>query len=158
MQFENVRIKCLFLDDDEIRTKNFISEVPSAETVKTAEECINKLKENDYDCVFLDHDLGGETYVSSKREDCGMEVVRWIKENLPKINLACETNIFGFTVVFFGPLYSELCLEPLKELINTPLFKLYAITKQASKYRGTRQNKKTGQTLRIFSLGAEAAS
>ena len=26
--------------------------------------------------MFLDHDLGGEQYVDTNREDCGMEVVR----------------------------------------------------------------------------------
>lgn len=30
--------------------------------------------------VFLDHDLGGETFVNTKREDCGMEVVRYLEK------------------------------------------------------------------------------
>jgi len=29
----------------------------------------------------LDHDLGGETFVDSGREDTGMEVVRWLCQN-----------------------------------------------------------------------------
>jgi len=33
--------------------------------------------------VSLDHDLNGETYVHSGREDCGMEVVRWIEKRNP---------------------------------------------------------------------------
>ena len=37
------------------------------------------------DTVFLDHDLGGEVFVESEREDCGMEVVRFIVENKPEI-------------------------------------------------------------------------
>lgn len=35
--------------------------------------------------VYLDHDLGDEAYVDSSRKDCGMEVVRWICENKPKL-------------------------------------------------------------------------
>jgi hypothetical protein len=31
--------------------------------------------------LFLDHDLGGEEHVDSNREDCGMEVVRWMSKN-----------------------------------------------------------------------------
>lgn len=77
--------KCLFLDDNKERTKTFLRSVPSSDTALTAKECIEKLKEEEYDCVFLDHDLGGEIYVESEREDCGMEVVRWIVENSPKI-------------------------------------------------------------------------
>ena len=33
--------------------------------------------------IFLDHDLGGEVYVDSDIENCGMEVVRWFEEVRP---------------------------------------------------------------------------
>lgn len=33
--------------------------------------------------VSLDHDLGSETYVHSGREDCGMEVIRWLEKQSP---------------------------------------------------------------------------
>ena len=32
------------------------------------------------DIVALDHDLGGEQFVHTAREDCGMEVVRWLEK------------------------------------------------------------------------------
>jgi len=48
--------------------------------VETADECIRQLSERTFDLVFLDHDLGGEIYCDSSREDCGMEVVRWLKK------------------------------------------------------------------------------
>lgn len=35
--------------------------------------------------MCLDHDLGGKVFVDSNREDCGMEVVRWIMRNRPFI-------------------------------------------------------------------------
>mgnify|MGYP003501848970 CR=1 FL=1 len=79
----------LFLDDDENRTKAFVSLVPYAKCATTAAGMIKLLHEHiakkiKIDSLFLDHDLGGEVYVDSNREDCGMEVVRWLCANLIK--------------------------------------------------------------------------
>lgn len=78
----------LFLDDDPCRHKTFQQIMigkGSITFVKTAVECIKQLEGKTWDWVFLDHDLGGETFVGSDREDCGMEVVRWITEHKPEI-------------------------------------------------------------------------
>ena len=79
----------LFLDDDENRTNNIIkrfSNIKDLVVVSTAKEAIEKLaSEISWDCVFLDHDLGGKVFVDSNREDCGMEVVRWCLINKPQI-------------------------------------------------------------------------
>ena len=75
----------LFLDDDHHRIKQFRSKVPSATIVETAQDCIEQIKKQGWDMVFLDHDLGGEVYADSGREDTGMEVVRCIAENQPDI-------------------------------------------------------------------------
>ncbi len=69
--------RLLFLDDDPARAEVFLAENPSAVWVQTAAECIARLEEC-WDEVHLDHDLGGEHFVDLSREDCGMEVVRWI--------------------------------------------------------------------------------
>ncbi len=69
--------RILFLDDDPARAEIFLAEHPSAVWVETASECIARL-EGDWDEVHLDHDLGGEHFVDLSREDCGMEVVRWL--------------------------------------------------------------------------------
>lgn len=75
----------LFLDDDPVRGNHFISAFPYARWVKTAAECISQLQREDkWDLVCLDHDLGGQVYVDSGREDCGMEVARWLYNNQPK--------------------------------------------------------------------------
>ncbi len=50
--------------------------------VETANQAIEILKTKKPYVVFLDHDLGGEVYVDSGREDCGMEVVRWMVSNI----------------------------------------------------------------------------
>lgn len=69
--------RLLFLDDDPERAEVFLKDYPHAVWVQTAADCIEKLGET-WDEVHLDHDLGGERYVNLDREDCGMEVVRWI--------------------------------------------------------------------------------
>ena len=76
----------LFLDDDLDRTKIFLLNVPNAHTAETAMECISVLQSKEkWDYVLLDHDLCGKVFVDSGREDCGMEVVRWIVKNKPII-------------------------------------------------------------------------
>jgi hypothetical protein len=79
----------LFLDDSERRHQEFQKIQYSFWACRTAEETIDRLKGSiDYwDVVLLDHDLGGAVYVNSGREDCGMEVVRYIVENTPLIGI-----------------------------------------------------------------------
>lgn len=69
--------RMLFLDDDPERARLFLDKNPTAVWVQTVEDCLKRLEEN-WDEVHLDHDLGGERYVQVDREDCGMEVVRWL--------------------------------------------------------------------------------
>lgn len=74
--------RVLFLDDCEHRQARFRSNCPSAKIVATAKEAIDALESTDeFDVVFLDHDLGGEVYCDSDREDTGMEVARWLAAN-----------------------------------------------------------------------------
>jgi len=78
----------LFLDDDPARAEAFLAEHPDAVWVQTAAECVASLAEA-WDEVHLDHDLGGEHYVDPDRDDCGMEVVRWLaKEPRPHLRRA----------------------------------------------------------------------
>lgn len=69
--------RVLFLDDDAERARIFLEEKPEAVWVQTAAECVEKLAEA-WDEIHLDHDLGGEQFVDIERNDCGMEVVRWL--------------------------------------------------------------------------------
>ena len=57
--------------------------MPYATIVETADECIKKIRNEDWDWIFLDHDLGGEVFVDSDRKDTGMEVVRHLVKNKP---------------------------------------------------------------------------
>ena len=78
----------LFLDDDPNRAAIAYqrwSEDKRNRTIwmQTAAEAIDVLENYDVDEAYLDHDLGGNTFVNSEREDCGMEVIRWLEERSP---------------------------------------------------------------------------
>lgn len=77
----------LFLDDNPRRAVLAHERMPVADReqtlwCQTAEEAIVTLWDyrDRLDAVHLDHDLGGEEYVNTKREDCGMEVVRYLEK------------------------------------------------------------------------------
>lgn len=75
-------MKIIFLDDSNQRWYKFQSKVPNSFRAETANECIALIDNSPVvDWLFLDHDLGGEAYVDSSREDCGMEVVRYLCKN-----------------------------------------------------------------------------
>lgn len=77
-----MKIEVLVLEDTPERMRYFKMYCPSLVHEETAKGCIEKLKEAEYiHELWLDHDLGGEMYVDSKREDCGMEVVRFLEQN-----------------------------------------------------------------------------
>jgi hypothetical protein len=69
--------RVLFLDDDARRVEVFLDRCPEAVWVRSAEACIARLAQS-WDEVHLDHDLGGEQFVDTNRDDCGMAVVRWL--------------------------------------------------------------------------------
>lgn len=76
----------LFLDDNEARTNLFRRWIPGGSHTTTAAGMIALLSNTEVtDLAFLDHDLGGEVFVDSGREDCGMEVVRWVVQNKPSV-------------------------------------------------------------------------
>jgi len=83
-------VKTLFLDDSKERHKiareYFGGYWVDVTWCWTAEEAIRALQSRRYNVVFLDHDLGGEQMVDSKRPDTGMEVVRWIVKHKPPID------------------------------------------------------------------------
>lgn len=75
----------LFLDDDSYRAALAYQRWPEnkkSNTIwcTTAEEAIGVLQDYDLEEAHLDHDLGGEHFVNSARENCGMQVVRWLEQ------------------------------------------------------------------------------
>lgn len=73
--------KILFLDDCEIRHNTFKSKFKIPDTqveyVYTASKAISALKNKLYNVVFLDHDLGGQSFVKSGK-NTGYEVALFI--------------------------------------------------------------------------------
>lgn len=74
----------LFLDDDPARAAlayDRWSDERRNRTIwcKSVEEAIDVIAEYPLDEAHLDHDLGGEHFVDTRREDCGMEVIRYIE-------------------------------------------------------------------------------
>ena len=77
-------MRILILDDDDSRhtqfKRNFIGYLLTC--VHTSQEAIDHLQNNEYDAVFLDHDLGGKVYVDSfGDESTGYTVAKWLSEN-----------------------------------------------------------------------------
>ena len=82
-------MRVLFLDDNLFRCfaarHTFVGH--DLHIVHTAQDTIRLLGDSSgsFEFVTLDHDLNSEFFVDSSRQDCGMEVVRWIVENKPSI-------------------------------------------------------------------------
>ena len=73
--------RILVLEDDPKRIEVFKSVLGGKHAVsyvETARDCIDLLETEKFDVVFLDHDLGGEVYVSEAHTNTGSEVVRWL--------------------------------------------------------------------------------
>lgn len=111
--------RVLFLDDAPERCKEFFATHPECTIVHDAAACIKKLQQQDWDYVFLDHDLGGEAWVNPEVKNTGSGVVRWILEHRPRVymfvvhswniqagnNMSTDLNRAGYTSLRcpFGP-------------------------------------------------------
>lgn len=73
----------------------------------------------EYDVIFLDHDLGGETFVSSQREDCGMEVVRHLEKNPDLVN--------SRTLIVVHSLNIHAGLEMVSKLLNAGFYNTFYV-------------------------------
>jgi hypothetical protein len=79
---KEIRMKILILDDDLCRHQQFNKRLigHSVTNVSESKEAINKIQENVFDIIFLDHDLGGKIHVQSG-ENTGYEVALWLNKN-----------------------------------------------------------------------------
>lgn len=78
-------MKVLILEDDLGRIKSFKKELIGHHVFFTdrADKAIEQLKKSKWDVLFLDHDLGGEVFVT-KVENTGYEVAIWLKKHPKK--------------------------------------------------------------------------
>jgi CheY-like chemotaxis protein len=73
-------MRILILEDDPYRNEAFRERYPGAVIVCDAQAAIGLLLEHEWDLLFLDHDLGGETFVLSG-PGTGYEVACWLQEH-----------------------------------------------------------------------------
>ena len=98
MSNENLRI--LVLEDDLERHAHFQKNMGVGNTLVTlekADETIAKLKEEKWDMLFLDHDLGGKIMQESG-PGTGYEVACWLEEfpqYTPEVVIIHSLNIYG---------------------------------------------------------------
>lgn len=76
-------LRILVLEDSEYRVREFRDAFigNTFRIVDNAKECIEALEKEKWDLIFLDHDLGGESMVSTTHANTGSEVVRWMIDN-----------------------------------------------------------------------------
>lgn len=84
--------RIFILEDDESRMKffrrgaaNLFGEGVIITHANNAHAAKKVLRKHPWDLIYLDHDLGGEQMVSTKHENTGSEVARWIAENEDEI-------------------------------------------------------------------------
>lgn len=78
-------MKVFVLEDDPLRVaqfrRRFADKGWDADFATDARSAISFLASSRYDAIFLDHDLGGEAFVSSREKNTGAEVARWMASN-----------------------------------------------------------------------------
>jgi CheY-like chemotaxis protein len=102
------RTRVLILEDDPSRQNTFLNAYPGAIIVDSAVTAIERLGE-EWDLIFLDHDLGRGSMPDSGREDCGYEVVRHILEHQPQ-----HLRGARFIVHSANPIRSRIMAEDLQ--------------------------------------------
>lgn len=119
-------MKILVLDDDIERLKLFkeFIDLYRLETnnkilyefTSDADECISKMKDEQFDIFFLDHDLGGLTHVNSVEENTGSEVSRWIVDN--------KDIVTGrvFIIHSFNPVGAKYMYDRLKTISEDVIY------------------------------------
>lgn len=103
-------MKIFILEDDPERVswiKENFDERIDLDITDQAEIGINLLRENEYDCIFLDHDLGGEQMVSSDVWNTGATVAKIIHETKNK----------DLTVIVhsYNPIGARTMIDSMKE-------------------------------------------
>ena len=93
-------MRILILDDDLDRHATFKRKLIGAiiHSVEESSHCIEKIKKEDpFDLILLDHDLGGQVYVPSG-PGTGFEVAEWLRdhpEKMPKLVILHTCNEHG---------------------------------------------------------------
>lgn len=73
----------LVLEDNEERIKHFKKNLVgnNFKIVSVSDACIELLVKDKWDVLFLDHDLGGRSYVPSSESNTGYQVAKFLHDN-----------------------------------------------------------------------------
>ncbi len=84
-------MRIFVLEDDDNRIKKFKRELigHNVDYVKTVDIGKGMLGENEYDLIFLDHDLGGKQMVDSTEEETGYQLALTISTSDKNKNTPC---------------------------------------------------------------------
>jgi hypothetical protein len=84
-------LKILILEDCPERTKKFQRKLIGHVVIftTTSQDCIEALACDNFDCLMLDHDLGGQTY-QNPDDNTGYGVVKWLVKNIGR----CPEQIY----------------------------------------------------------------
>jgi len=94
-------VKILILDDKPERQAEFRSHAPADSVVvfaQTPAEAIALLEQQDWDLVFLEHDLGGGLFLAENDPRSGQRVAEWLAshpERMPKRTVLHSPNDEG---------------------------------------------------------------
>lgn len=104
----------LVLEDDINRVNLFMRGTTGNNVTLTSSssECIALLSQNSYDILFLDHDLGGETYVKSGQgKETGYDVALWLQKNEDR----CPDKVFIHSLNEKGRKNMKYCIKNATE-------------------------------------------
>jgi CheY-like chemotaxis protein len=92
--------RVLILEDNKERIVQFRKNLNGLNVVvdEHAVDAIQHLQNEDWDVLFLDHDLGDAVCVSTNNKDTGSEVARWLESNptrKPRIIIIHSLNVVG---------------------------------------------------------------
>jgi CheY-like chemotaxis protein len=87
-------MKVLILEDDRNRIDLFMAKFHAYDTYVTGNvyQAIDYLKDNTFDCIFLDHDLG-------EHNGCGMDLVTYLYNNPNNLNNDAIIIIHSWNIV-----------------------------------------------------------
>lgn len=96
-------MKILILEDSPERHKLFKQNLIGTDLTITeyVDECKKLMQENDYQALFLDHDLGGKVHVESGGdEQTGYDIAKWLSEkpegvSIPQLIVVHSLNESG---------------------------------------------------------------
>lgn len=117
-------MKIFILEDNPERIKSFKEKY--YDDILTIVNNVNKakkmlLKIDDYDFLFLDHDLEGETYVNSHNENTGYQIAKFIVEN----DIQIDSTIIIHSLNPVGSKNMYNILEKAKfKVLKIPFFNL----------------------------------